>query len=56
MAGRPALDPHDPSSKVTLTLPSKQLDAYCREALRLDLSVPEVIRRQLSKKPKNTDE
>jgi hypothetical protein len=55
MAGRPALDPHDPSSKVTLTLPSRQLDEYCRQALREDVSVPEVIRRELAKKPKNTD-
>ena len=30
--GRPPLDASDPSVKLTLTLPSKQLDALCVEA------------------------
>jgi hypothetical protein len=56
MAGRPALDPNDPSASVTLRLPSKQLDAYCQKARLEDVSVPEIIRRELSKRTKNTDE
>ena len=54
MAGRPSIDPHDRSGHVLLTLPSKQLDDYCRQALREDVSVPEIIRRELAKKSKNT--
>jgi hypothetical protein len=51
-AGRPPLDDEDPSGHVTLTLPSKQLDAFCKRALREDVSVPEIIRRDLfEKKP-----
>jgi len=45
--GRPPLDDADPSGHVTLTLPSKQIDAFCRRALREDVSVPEIIRRDL---------
>jgi len=46
--GRPPLDDADPSGQVTLRLPSKQLDAFCRRALREDVSVPEIIRRDLN--------
>jgi hypothetical protein len=45
--GRRRLDPSDTSVKVTVTLPSKQFDAYCAQARRDHLSLPEVIRRQL---------
>jgi hypothetical protein len=61
MAGRPALDPNDPSVSITLRLPSKQLDGYCQKARRAGLaedrtvSVPEIIRRELAKKTKNHD-
>jgi hypothetical protein len=48
--GRPPLDDDDPSAHVTLTIPSKQLDAFCRRALREDVSVPEIIRRDLKEK------
>jgi Ribbon-helix-helix protein, copG family. len=51
--GRPPLDYHDPSARVTISLPSKQLDEYCKRAQRDDVSVPEIIRRELQeKKPK----
>jgi len=50
--GRPPLDPNDPSKQVTIRLPSTKLDDYCRRALREGVSVPEVIRRELEKKPK----
>jgi hypothetical protein len=46
--GRPALDPEDPSAKVCVSLPSKQYDAYARRALREDVSVAEIIRRDLA--------
>ena len=45
--GRPTIDPHDASCSVTLYLPARQLDALCREAVRRQISVPEVIRRKL---------
>jgi hypothetical protein len=51
--GRPPLDERDPSARVTISLPSKQLDGYCKRAQRDDVSVPEIIRRDLQeKKPK----
>ncbi len=45
--GRPPLDEDDPSARITLSLPSKQLDTYCQRALRAAVSVPEIIRRDL---------
>lgn len=55
--GRPPVDPDDSSVYVGVTLPSKQYDSYSRRALREDLSVPEVIRRELqAKKTKNSDD
>lgn len=45
--GRPPLDDDDPSVHVGVTLPSKQFDEYSRRALREDVSVPEIIRRDL---------
>lgn len=45
--GRPRIDPDDPAITVTVRLPSKQFDAYCKSAQRLSVSVPEVIRRTL---------
>jgi len=51
--GRPPLDEGDPSKHVTISLPSKELDEYCKRALREAVSVPEIIRRDLrEKKPK----
>ena len=50
--GRPPLDPRDPSKKLTISLPSKQLDDYCKRAIREGVSVPEIVRRDLEKNPK----
>jgi hypothetical protein len=47
--GRPRLDPTDRSVGVTLTLPERQFDEYCRRALRRGLTVPEIIRRDLQR-------
>lgn len=46
--GRPPLDEHDTSVQVGVTLPAKQFDELCRQALREDVSVPEIVRRMLS--------
>jgi len=51
--GRPPLDDDDPSVPVSISLPSKQFDEYSKRALREDVSVPEIIRRELGKKTKN---
>ena len=48
--GRPPLDDEDGSVEVGVTLPTKQFDAYARRALREDVSVPEIIRRELGEK------
>lgn len=48
--GRPPLDDDDPSVRVEVSMPSKQFDAYCRRALREDVSVPAIIRRDLEQK------
>ena len=45
--GRPPLDDDDPSVSVSISLPSKQFDTYCKRAQREDVSVPEIIRRDL---------
>jgi hypothetical protein len=50
--GRPRVDDDDTSVAVCVTLPSKRFDAYCRRAEREDVSVPEIMRRDLvGKKP-----
>jgi hypothetical protein len=46
-AGRPPIDDTDGSVEVGVTLPVKQYDAYAKRALREDVSVPEIIRRDL---------
>lgn len=48
--GRPRVDAHDDSVEVGVTLPVKQFDAYAQRALREDVSVPEIIRRELQEK------
>lgn len=52
--GRPRLDDADASVHVGVTLPSKQFDAYSRRALREQVSVPEIIRRDLGVEKKST--
>lgn len=50
--GRPSVDGDDESVYVGVTLSAKQFDRLSREAIREDISVPEVIRRELNKKLK----
>ena len=45
--GRPPLNRDDPAVRVTISLPSKQFDVLCAEALRHDVSIPEAVRREL---------
>lgn len=45
--GRPPLDARDPSARVSVTMPSKQLDDYAKRAFREHVSIPEIIRRDL---------
>jgi hypothetical protein len=47
--GRPRISPHDTSVQVGLTLPAKEFDRLCKKALRLEISVAEVIRRELDR-------
>jgi hypothetical protein len=47
--GRPSVSPDDASIQVGVTLPAKEFDRLCRKALRLDISVAEVIRRELDR-------
>ena len=47
-AGRPPLDPDDHTVRVGISLPARQFDAYARRGLAEDVSVPEVIRRDLA--------
>lgn len=50
--GRPPLDKDDRSVSFCVTLPAKQYDAYTRQAIREDVSVAEIIRRELKLKSK----
>jgi hypothetical protein len=45
--GRPPLDDEDPSVSVSISIPSKQFREFCKRAQREDVSVPEIIRRDL---------
>lgn len=46
--GRPRLDPNGPSIHVSVTVPVRVFDDLCDRASRECVSVPEVIRRDLS--------
>jgi hypothetical protein len=50
--GRPPLDDADSSTEVGVSFPTKQYDGYAKRALRDDVSVPEIIRRDLDAKPR----
>ena len=52
--GRPPLDDRDASVRVGVSLPAKQYDGYARRALREDVSVPEIIRRDLQRPGKKS--
>jgi hypothetical protein len=54
--GRPPLDPNDPSINISISLPSRQFDAYCKRALREGTSLPEAIRRQLARARSSGDD
>jgi hypothetical protein len=45
--GRPPLDDDDSSTEVGVSFPTKQFDDYAKRALRDDVSVPEIVRREL---------
>jgi len=45
--GRPPLDDHDKSVEVGVSFPGKQFDGYAKRALRDDVSIPTIIRRDL---------
>jgi hypothetical protein len=47
--GRPSVSADDASVQVGLTLPAKEFDRLCKKALRLDISIAEVIRRELDR-------
>ena len=42
--GRPPLDASDPSAKITLTLPSKQLDDLCVQAKKARVPLRDYMR------------
>lgn len=46
--GRPRIDPSDTSVQVCLTMSARSFDQACADARRADVSVPEVLRRQLA--------
>lgn len=50
--GRPPLDDDDSSTEVGVSFPTKQYDGYARRALHDDVSVPEIIRRDLDRTEK----
>jgi hypothetical protein len=50
--GRPPLDDEDPSVGVSFSLPSKKFDELCKRAHREDVSVPEIIRRDIASNKK----
>lgn len=45
--GRPPLDDDDPSTSVTVKVPSKMYDYLYERSQRERVSVPEIIRREL---------
>ena len=45
--GRPHVDDDDESQEVGVTFPRRQFDAYAKRALLEDVSVPEIVRREL---------
>jgi hypothetical protein len=46
--GRPSVDGDDQSVYVGVTLTAAQYDELCKTAIREDVSLPEVIRRELT--------
>jgi len=54
-SGRPAIDDVHASVEVGVTLPAKQFDAYAKRALHEDVSVPEIIRRDLNETKRRSE-
>ena len=52
--GRPPLDPTDPSTRVCIAIPGRRYDALYARASDARLTVPELIRRELSRTISNT--
>lgn len=53
--GRPAVDPVDASTKISLTLPARQYDELYHQARLARVTVPELIRQHLAPKLKSTN-
>ena len=49
--GRPPLDRHDPSVPINVKVPSRLYDALYAQARQAHVSVPELIRRQVERRP-----
>jgi hypothetical protein len=47
-SGRPPLDRRDPSVPICVKVPSRQYDRLYQRAQRARVSIPEVVRRDLS--------
>jgi len=50
--GRPRIDDTDRTTRLSVMLPTRQVDRLCRQALREGISVAAVIRRQLDRQKK----
>jgi hypothetical protein len=47
--GQPRLDDSDTSTEVGVSFPTRRFDGYAKRALHDDVSVPEIIRRDLDR-------
>lgn len=54
--GRPSVDDDGDSEQVCVTLPGKLYDEYSRRAILEDVSVPEIIRRELQERQSRRSE
>lgn len=52
--GRPPLDEKDPSVKLTITMPSKQMINLCTQAQQERRTLQELVRHILATQQKNT--
>jgi len=48
--GRPPLDRTDPSVPICVKVPAREFDRLCDRARQARVSVPEVVRRELSRR------
>jgi hypothetical protein len=54
--GRPPLDRHDPSVRLSVKIPSRQYDELFQQAQRARVSLPEMVRRKLRRDDTDDDE